>query len=285
MLFFFQIWYDIYMDIKKVKAVYFTGTGTTKKLISIIAEEIARELKIDWEEIDLSLAEMRKDFLVFEESDLVIFGLFTVAGRVPNVLLPFLKTIRGNSALSIPVVLYGNRSYGDALIELKDTLESSGAQILAAASFIGEHSFSYTLAKGRPDAEDTEVAKGFARKIVNKLSACNEKYQSIQVPGTAFPYQNYYQPLNLEGQTVQFLKAKPITDEHCIDCKLCADICPMGAIDRTDVHNVPGLCIKCCACIKKCPAKAKHFVNEDFLSHKAMLEKTYTERKEPELFI
>lgn len=186
MLFFFQIWYDIYMDIKKVKAVYFTGTGTTKKLISIIAEEIARELKIDWEEIDLSLAEMRKDFLVFEESDLVIFGLFTVAGRVPNVLLPFLKTIRGNSALSIPVVLYGNRSYGDALIELKDTLESSGAQILAAASFIGEHSFSYTLAKGRPDAEDTEVAKGFARKIVNKLSACNEKYQSIQVPEQPF---------------------------------------------------------------------------------------------------
>lgn len=273
------------MNIKKVKAAYFTGTGTTKKIVTIIAQEAASILGVPWEDIDFSLPEIRKTPLVFAKNELIVFGLFVVAGRVPNVLLPFLQTIQRNESILVPVVVYGNRSYGDALLELKDLLEKSGSHISGAAAFIGEHSFSDILAKNRPDSKDIALAKKFAKKIAHKTQTHNLNHPPVEIPGTVFPYQNYYQPLNIEGKPVRFLKAKPHTDENCIDCKHCADICPMGAIDRNDVGNVPGLCIKCCACIKKCPVSAKHFVNEDFLSHKEMLERTYTKRREPELFL
>ncbi len=53
--------------------------------------------------------------------------------------------------MAIAIVLYGNRNYDDALIELKDILELDGFKVVAGAAFIGEHSFSNNLAKNRPD--------------------------------------------------------------------------------------------------------------------------------------
>ena len=57
------------------------------------------------------------------------------------------------------------------------------------------------------------------------------------------------------------------------------------AISEENVSKVTGVCIKCQACIKICPAHAKYFVDEAFLSHVEMLENTYTERKEPTFII
>ena len=48
------------------------------------------------------------------------------------------------------------------------------------------------------------------------------------------------------------------------------------AIDPNDPSNIPGTCIKCCACTTYCPSGAKKFDDPDFLSHTAMLEQYYT---------
>lgn len=273
------------MDIKKVRSVYFTGTGTTKEIVSAISLEIAELMNADLGISDFSLPSARTKPLIFAKDELAVFGTFVVAGRVPNVLLPFLNTLQGNGGSAVPIVLYGNRNYDDALVELNDILTARKLHAVAAAAFIGEHSFSNILAANRPDAQDLNIAKEFAKKIVQKLYSSPQETHPLQIPGIPFPYRNYYQPLNISGEPVRFLKAKPETNAFCIDCKLCADICPMGSIDRLNVQSIPGICIKCCACIKKCPAQAKHFFDEDFLSHKASLEETYTTRKEPELFL
>lgn len=52
--------------------------------------------------------------------------------------------MQGNGALAVPVVLFGNRDYDDALIELRDILENNGLHTIAAGAFVGEHSFSGT---------------------------------------------------------------------------------------------------------------------------------------------
>ena len=36
----------------------------------------------------------------------------------------------------------------------------------------------------------------------------------------------------------------------------------MGSVDREDVSQVTGICIKCQACIKSCPNGAKYFTDE-----------------------
>ena len=48
----------------------------------------------------------------------------------------------------------------------------------------------------------------------------------------------------------------------------------MGAIDPRDVFRVPGTCIKCQCCVRKCTRHAKYFDDPAFLSHVAMLEQT-----------
>lgn len=47
--------------------------------------------------------------------------------------------------LAVPVVLFGNRNYDDALIELRNILAADGMHPIAAGALLGEHSFSRVL--------------------------------------------------------------------------------------------------------------------------------------------
>jgi len=272
---------------KKINTLYFSATGTTEKIITLIAEKITKCSNIksieEINHIDFTLPEARKQLTSFTSRDIVITGVPVIAGRVPNVLLKYLKTIVGNGALTVAVVVYGNRNYDDALIELKDILESDGFKVIAGAAFVGEHSFSNILAKNRPDEKDMITINDFAVQIYDKIKNRKESY-AVEISGNKC-YMDYYKPKDGDGNYVDIRKVTPKTNANCINCKLCASVCPMGSIDFEDVSKLNGICIKCCACIKKCPAQAKYFDDENFLNHKCELELQYNERREPELFI
>lgn len=275
------------MKINKVKAVYFSATGTTRKVVTKIAEVIAENLEAEYEAYDVTLPGAREDALKFNEEELVVFGVPVYAGRVPNVLLKYLEKIQGNDGLAVPVVLYGNRDYDDALIELRDILEEGKLHTLAAAAFIGEHSFSYILAKDRPDQEDMLAADQFAAKVAVKVKGITDRstVTPIFVKGVPAPYRGYYQPRDRKGNPVDIRKVKPLTSSDCNHCMVCANVCPMGSISRDDVREFTGICIKCGACIKKCPLQAKYYEDEGFLYHQHELEEGYTRRAEPEWFL
>ena len=137
------------MTPKTVWAVYFSGTGTTERTVRSVAGELARMLSVPCRSFDFTRPQARQKELSFCERDLVVFGTPVYAGRVPNVLLPYLREkVRGGGALAVPVVLFGNRNYDDALIELRDLLQADGFGCIAAGAFVGEHSFSRTLGAG-----------------------------------------------------------------------------------------------------------------------------------------
>ena len=75
------------MQINRVLSVYFSATGTTKKVVSQIAENLAIYLGVKCETFDFTLAKMRTIEIKIEKGDLVVFGTPVYAGRVPNVLL------------------------------------------------------------------------------------------------------------------------------------------------------------------------------------------------------
>ena len=238
-----------------------------------------------------------------------------IAGRVPNVLLPFLKTLDGGGAIAVPVVLYGNRNFDDALIELRNILEEQGFHTIAGAAFIGEHSFSRILAAGRPDDADIEVAVEFGKNVAEKIaSLCRKAAQKLaeQSDGDAGetvdgmeafapvlaeacpvevdgedPIRPYYIPQDRQGNHINILKVKPKVDaSKCTRCGICISACPMGSIHWTDeAVTVEGICIKCCGCEKKCPEGVFYFDDEGYLYHKTELELGYPDRKEPKLFL
>ncbi len=274
------------MRINSVKTFYFSATETTKKITTGIAEKLAAGSgNKSVVNVDFTLPEARKEPAFFAEHDIVVAGLPVYAGRVPNVLLKYLNTIKGNGALAIAVVVYGNRHYDDALIEWRDILESRGFKVIAAGAFIGEHSFSRILGQNRPDQQDLSRVKEFAGLIYQKLTAAQSAMETVSVPGKN-PYQPYYRPKDKDGNPVSILKVVPQTSDDCIHCGLCVSLCPVGSIDANDESAITGICIKCCACIKNCPVEAKYFDDENYLWHKQELENAFSSpRREPEFFL
>lgn len=266
---------------KKIWAMYFSATGTTEKIVTCVADELAaREGMADGkaERYDFTLPQAREGQPDFNENDVVVFGIPTYAGRIPNLLLKYVQSVTANGALAVPIALYGNRNYDDSLIELRNTLESNGFHTIAAAAFIGEHSFSKILAAGRPDDKDMAIAKEFASKIIL------EDRGKIPVKGEE-PIRDYYKPRDRKGTFINILKVKPLTSDACVKCGLCAKVCPMGSISPENPKDIVGKCIKCCACEKKCPMGAKYFEDAGYLYHKTELEEMYARRAEPELFL
>ncbi|MGE5677448.1 MAG: 4Fe-4S binding protein, partial [Pseudomonadota bacterium] len=218
-------------------------------------------------------------------TDLVVFGTPVYAGRVPNVLLPYLKEkIKAAGALAVPIVLFGNRDYDDALIELKGILESDGFDTIAAGAFIGEHSFSRLIAGGRPDEQDILSAHRLSEIAAGRAAEMDPSARKLTIKGEEGRLRPYYAPRDRYGTPINILKVKPKTNGKCINCGACAAACPMGSISSEDFGLVSGLCIKCGACIKKCPVVAKYYDDEGYIYHKSELEDLYTRRKEPELW-
>ena len=274
------------MVIKKVWAVFFSPTGGTKKYTVNLAQAAAESLGVEIEEYDYTLPEAREKVLEFKEGELVVIGTPVYAGRVPNKLIGFVQNnFKGNGALGVPVAVYGNRSVDNGLIELRIEMENNGFHTIAGAALVSQHVMSDIMAVGSPDEADVEYIRGFGKKVAEKAVALTEYPEPIAVKGIE-PVPAYYTPLDENGQPAKFLKAKPVTDaEKCTECGICAAVCPVGSINKDNVFEVPGVCIKCQACVRKCPEDAKHFTDPVMLSHIKMLETKYAARKENEVFI
>ena len=271
--------------ITKVWAVYFTGTGNTKKMVAAVAKAACGKLGCEYAEYDFSLPSVRAQELAFSDSDLVVIGTPVYAGRVPNVLLPYLtKNVQGNGALVVPVVTYGNRNFDDGLMELRNVMIANGLLPIGGGAFVGEHSFSTTLGAGRPNADDMALAAELGEQAAEKVLA-GVVSEPVAVEGEE-PIRPYYTPRDRNSNPINILKVKPKTDtDKCINCGLCARICTMGSIDPQDVTSVNGICIKCCACVKRCPKGAKYYDDEGYLYHQHELEDVYARPAESKIFL
>jgi len=275
------------MKFKKIWAIYFSATGTTQRIVTELGDAIAGFLETPCEDLDFTLPSARNSVPAVTAEDFVVFGVPVYAGRVPNVLLKYLAGLKGEGAVALPIAMYGNRDYDDALIELKDILEERSFYVLSAGAFVGEHSFSEILAKGRPDEKDIEAASRFAKMVAEKALKIPDKnaIPPIHVKGTPKPYRGYYQPRNADGTPADLRKVRPEVGRSCNNCKKCALGCPMGSISFDNIMEYKGICIKCGACVKKCPQKARYYRDESYLHHKRELEEGLIRRAEPEIFV
>lgn len=254
--------------IKKVRYYYFSPTNTTKKIVEKVAQGVGKEVI----EENITFVEKNKKEYINEKDTLVVVGVPVYGGRVPQIILETLKGIKGEG-YAIPVVVYGNRAYEDALVELEDILVGNGFSILGGGAFIGEHSYSKKVGTNRPDSSDLDIAFDFGKRIGEKIA--QKDYSKPTFLGNR-PYK--------PDMPVRIFAPTP--NEKCVLCKKCWKVCPVNAIDSDDPKNVDiEKCIHCYACVKICDFGGREVVNNPVQPIIEMLESKFTARKEPELFL
>ncbi len=265
------------MEIQSLKLAYFSPTGTTRAIVQAVAHGIDQGVR---EQIDITKPNARKELLQLSGKDLLVFAVPVYLGRVPALLSDWLHTIRADKTPTVCIVVYGNRDYEDALLELKDIMKKNGAIPIACATFIGEHAFSSLdtpIASSRPDAADLNYAEMFGRKIKEKLQSISSLYNisDINVPGN-YPYKKLEDLLSVDFIAVS---------DKCKKCGDCAELCPVGAIDFENYYLIDTeKCILCCACIKHCPEKARTMKEGTVKDIAKRVSEKCKERKEPALF-
>ena len=226
------------MKIQSLKLVYFSPGGTTKAVVQGIARGIDQNSA---EIINITSPDVRKQPFLTSENELLVIAVPVYMGRVPALLMEWLQAIKAQKTPVVCVVVYGNRAYDDALLELKNTMTERGCMPIACAAYIGEHSFSSfktPTAQGRPDASDLNHAELFGRKINEKLLSVSsvDHVSDINIPGN-YPY---------GGITKLWVVDFIAISNECTQCGICAEGCPVGAIDSENSNLIDKeKCITC----------------------------------------
>ena len=266
------------MKVSKIRLIYFSPTGTTKKVLKAIAKGSGVQ---DIDHVDMT----RKDAMTMPmdtfTDELVVIGAPVYAGRLPEDAVERLKRLKAGNTPAVVVVVYGNREFEDALLELADLSKDLGFVPVSGGAFIGEHSYAtaeFPVAMDRPDEEDLEKAAAFGKATMEKMAGIEAiaDLPPLSVPGN-FPYKDGMPKMPASPDTLADL---------CTTCGTCESVCPTGAITINDaVETDPDLCIKCCACVKDCPTMAR-VMNNPFIKDVAKwLYENFSQRKEPELFV
>jgi ferredoxin len=266
------------MNINSVKLIYFSPTKTTERIV----EGISQGIRVDIvEQVDLTPPEDRTRKFEETRDELAIIGVPVYGGRIPTEAVRRLRHIKANDTPAVVIVVYGNREYEDALLELRDLAAELGFRPVAGGAFIGEHSYhseATPIATRRPDARDLEKAKGFGELIHERMRKIRtlDEMPPLQVPGD-FPYREWDPPSDIS----------PVTEETlCKLCEICATVCPTAAITVRDrVMTDHDACILCGACVKKCPTGARVWEGLWIKRATKWLSANCRERKEPEMYM
>lgn len=255
-----------------VHTVYFSPTGSSRKMAQQVANVLAQQLGLahaeDW---DWTFPEGRAATRSVGVEDVLVFAFPVYAGRIPQLLVEPLMRLAGQGASAVLLAVYGNRHYDDALLEVTDLFAARQFYVPAAGAFVAEHSLTAKVGAGRPDAEDMAALAGFAHTAASVIA--NKKRTVATVPGNR-PYRALPPAADV----------RPLTTDSCTQCGLCANACPVRVIDFDNAAQVAPGCLRCCACVKICPEEAKYFSNPQVDKVVAMLESTCLERRAPEMF-
>lgn len=172
------------MQSSEIELVYFSATGTTRKII----QTIGKTLPIPKNDRNLLLNPIRNDISMAADH-LTVVAMPVYNGRLPDYCTQSLMHLKGNGTPAIAVVVYGNREYDDALLELKTLLEKNGFIVLGAAAFIARHSIFPQVATDRPDENDLALVKDFTNRCIEKLTSSStvSDFKPFEVKGN-FPY-------------------------------------------------------------------------------------------------
>ena len=250
----------------KCYQILFSPTGGTEKVAAAITQ--------NWPEVQtIDLSSTYTDFASFfiESGSLVLVAMPSFGDVAPQLAIDRFAQINGNRAKCVLVAVYGNRAYGSTLVQMEDTANAAGFQVIAAISAVAEHSIIHEYAAGRPNAEDCKQLSAFGTKIFEKALS-----GSLAVP--AIPGKRPY-----KKSSSGFV---PSADSHCTNCGLCAEKCPAQAISKDNGKVTDkSKCISCMRCVSICPVHARSLNKATVFVVASAIKKACSVQKSNELFL
>jgi ferredoxin len=240
------------MAAKSIGILCYSPTNTTRRVCTAVAFGMGSQ---NPKVLDMTLPESREMIVAspkktLEDMDHLVVGAPVYAGKLPRQAIECLTAVHGSGKDCTAVVVYGNRDYGIALRTMVEILSRNSFTVVAAATFIGQHSYSdiIPVAMGRPDGSDIEKALEFGTKVLSASRPLGVKDVPIQM--------DYF------TKSDKYFELKPSYDqERCTECGKCALVCPLGLLSsdggRYLNEAAKKQCTGCMACVRNCEQKAR----------------------------
>lgn len=155
--------------IKKIVGIYYGSGGGTAQVTERLVHELEALLSVDCP-ADIacecmSLKEANASFLGRES--LVVVGVPAYMGKAPVSAIRALRKLDGCEAPALTLVVYGGRSYGNALYEISHYAEQRCFEVIGAGAIAIKH-------KGRKHAGervsmDTKALSSYAKAASGKI--------------------------------------------------------------------------------------------------------------------
>lgn len=242
--------------------VYFSPTHTSRTTGRAVADGIGLPVK----ETDVTFSPIAEAETGADE--VLVVAVPVYGGAVAPIALRRLENLRGNGTPAVAVVVYGNRDFGHAAVELTDFLTRRGFHVISCGAFVGEHSYhteATPIAAGRPSADDLQEARTWGRQVAARLSAGT--LAPVRAKRLKCPPSGWLNMLRFIGFVLSYMrkqKKHPVKlvpechTDRCNACGACARACPVEAIAADRPHETDATrCIKCAACVKTCPEAAR----------------------------
>ena len=252
----------------KVTEVFFSPGGSGERISGLFCGFAG------WEGAEkLDLLRLR-DFkgAAFQPGEVAVVTAPVFFGRIPEIVARKLRDVKGDGTPAIAMVVYGNRYYEDALIELADLLTANGFVLYGAGAFVARHSIYPTIAKERPDEEDEKILRAFAQQCAEKIKTGSPLEASIK--GNRLYRSHGRIPFAPKGNS------------KCTACGACVETCPVRAIPKDAPRRTDReLCINCTACIRVCPEGARSYGGLLYHLGGMKIKKACSGHRTPEFFV
>jgi len=260
------------MESLNLALVYFSATDMTRTYARIIRDEI-HTCESSAKLIDVTSYSSRQNLLSFDNYDGVLFGFPVFADFPPAVFDDWLPALDGKGKPAAMYFTYGGRTPGYAHYHTLELLKQGGFQVLFSAEFLARHSFNtfgWNAAANRPNEDDTDLARVYARLALEKFALESPEPLVLQRP---FAYRLALEDHERMKASTEPRWAQPYrAAETCSMCRLCETECANQSFNADTGLADPQTCIECLHCLYICPDKVL-VVGEDVLhSYDAFLD-------------
>lgn len=238
---------------------YFSGTGNTARVASLVAEGLTKEgYHVELHNIEVG---KRDD----AASDLHLFAFPIYAMAAPAIMLRYIRQVApGNGAKAGIIGVWGELDAtgkvpgweGQALEQAKRMLQHRGYEVYFTDGVGFPESFTAILDTPTAD-EQVKIAAAGEEKVaamVERLVAQKQSFRECSIPNQIWSRIVYYL-FTLMGRRI--MGKFYVTDDQCNGCGQCARICPVGSIHvRGGYPRWNYSCEGCQRCINGCPKEA-----------------------------